>query len=112
MKAVNDGSASYAALERKAVLYEKLAQGVLPDEEEKEKYCVDFFRKGLEQDEPEQPEGHDANHFVPPENEDADADVAPLNAKPIGPGRTNAMVDNDEHKRFVRYDLLNIVLVT
>ncbi|XP_010924374.1 uncharacterized protein At4g18257 [Elaeis guineensis] len=102
MKAVNDGSTSYAALERKAELYEKLARGELSDEEEKEKYCVDFFRKGFEQDEPERPEGNDANHFVPPENEDNDADVAALNAKPIGPGRTSATVDNDEHKRFVR----------
>lgn len=111
MKAVNDGSASYAALERKAGLYEKLARGELPDEEEKEKYCVDFFRKGLEQDEPEQPEGHDANHFVPSENEDDDADVAPLNAKPIGPGRTSATVDIDEHKRFVRYMFVYIVCI-
>lgn len=102
MKAVNDGSASYAALERKAELYEKLARGELPDEEDKEKYCVDFFHKSLERDEPEQPEHCDANHFVPPESEDGDADVASLKEKPNGPGRTSATIDNDEHKRFVR----------
>lgn len=102
MKAVNDGSASYAALERKAELYEKLARGELPDEEDKEKYCVDFFHKSIERDEPEQSEHCDANHFVPPESEDGDADVASLKEKPNGPGRTSATIDNDEHKRFVR----------
>ncbi|GFQ05829.1 uncharacterized protein at4g18255, partial [Phtheirospermum japonicum] len=50
LKAVQDGSASYAALERKAEIYNKLVRGELSDEEDEEKYCVDFFRKGLEQD--------------------------------------------------------------
>lgn len=35
LKAVKDGSASYAALEKKAELYEKLSRGELPDEENK-----------------------------------------------------------------------------
>ncbi|KAF3449915.1 hypothetical protein FNV43_RR05994 [Rhamnella rubrinervis] len=47
LKAVKDGSASYAALERKAELYDKLARGELSDEEENEKYCVDFLARGL-----------------------------------------------------------------
>ncbi|GFS43171.1 cytochrome b561/ferric reductase transmembrane protein family [Actinidia rufa] len=59
LKAVNDGSASYAALERKAGLYEKLARGELSDEEDKEKYCVDFFSKSLMKDESEQPQVRD-----------------------------------------------------
>eukprot|EP00249_Psilotum_nudum_P015189 c25207_g1_i1 orf=871-1725(-) len=51
LKAETDGSASYTALEKKAELYEKLVRGELPDEEDKEKYSVDFLRKGLLQDE-------------------------------------------------------------
>ncbi|CAH2049768.1 unnamed protein product [Thlaspi arvense] len=56
LKAVNDGSASYAALEKKAELYDKLVKGELSDEEDKEKYCVDFFRKSLVQDDSSQPQ--------------------------------------------------------
>ena len=63
LKAVNDGAVSYAALERKAELYNKLIKGELSDEEDKEKYCVDFFRKGLEQDELKQPQNHDAGTY-------------------------------------------------
>ena len=29
-------------MEKKAELYDKLMRGELPDEEEREKYCVDF----------------------------------------------------------------------
>eukprot|EP00850_Spirogloea_muscicola_P019745 SM000198S05316 [mRNA] locus=s198:204581:205851:+ [translate_table: standard] len=46
-----DGSNVYAALERKAALYEKLQRGEAPDEEEKEKYSVDFLRKGTLEEE-------------------------------------------------------------
>lgn len=103
LKAVNDGSVSYAALERKAELYEKLARGEISDEEEKEKYCVDFFRKNVEQDEAEQPRHQDAFAAVPPESEDGENDVSFLfNKKPLGPGRGAGILDNDEHKRFVR----------
>ncbi|KAK9088183.1 hypothetical protein Scep_027265 [Stephania cephalantha] len=42
------------ALEKKAELYDKLVRGELSDEEEKEKYSVDFFHKGLEEDQSEQ----------------------------------------------------------
>lgn len=103
MKAVNDGSASYAALEKKAALYDKLVRGELSDEEDKEKYCVDFFRKSLVQDESQQVQGHDSLATVPPDNEDAEDDsYVSFNKKPFGLGRTAGVMDNDEHKRFVR----------
>lgn len=51
LKAETDGSASYAALERKAQLYDKLVRGELSDEEDRERYSVDFLRKGLLEDE-------------------------------------------------------------
>lgn len=104
LKAVNDGSVSYAALEKKAELYEKLARGELSDEEEKEKYCVDFFRKNVEQDESEQPRDQDASSAtVPPESEDVENDASFwFKTKPLGLGRVAATLDNDEHKRFVR----------
>ncbi|XP_057948850.1 uncharacterized protein At4g18257-like isoform X2 [Malania oleifera] len=103
LKAVNDGSVSYAALERKAELYDKLTRGELSDEEDKEKYCVDFFRKSLVPDESQQSQVNDTPPAVPPETDDADNDVSVLfNMKPVGPGRTTGMVDNNEHKRFVR----------
>ncbi|KAK7339798.1 hypothetical protein VNO77_20483 [Canavalia gladiata] len=100
LKAVNDGSVSYAALERKAELYDKLVNGELSDEEDKEKYCVDFFRKGIEQDDLQQPLSHD----VVQENEDADSDASELfNLKPpIGPGRMAGTVDRAEHKRNIQ----------
>ncbi|KAM3748624.1 hypothetical protein ACB098_05G123000 [Castanea mollissima] len=104
LKAVNDGSVSYAALEKKAELYEKLARGELSDEEDKEKYCVDFFRKNIEQDELEQPRDQDASSAtVPPESEDGENDSSFwFKTKPLGLGRVAATLDNDEHKRFVR----------
>ncbi|KAL3522670.1 hypothetical protein ACH5RR_015504 [Cinchona calisaya] len=101
LKAVNDGSASYAALERKAQLYDKLVRGELSDEEDQEKYCVDFFRKGLEQDESQQPQGHETSTT---ERQDEvgqnDGSVLP-NIRPMGLGRTAATVDRSEHKRLV-----------
>ncbi|KAH7425943.1 hypothetical protein KP509_11G078600 [Ceratopteris richardii] len=51
LKAESDGSASYAALEKKAQLYEKLVRGEFSDEEDREKYSVDFLRKGFLEDE-------------------------------------------------------------
>ncbi|KAL3684897.1 hypothetical protein R1sor_002919 [Riccia sorocarpa] len=50
LKGVEDGSNTYAALEKKAELYEKLARGEVSDDEA-EKYNVDFFRKGFLEDE-------------------------------------------------------------
>lgn len=102
LKAVNDGSASYAALEKKAELYEKLVRGELSDEEDEEKYCVDFFRKGLEQDESQQSQAHDISVSEPPVDEDGENTAFLFDKKFVGPGRTTGTVDNNEHKRFVR----------
>ncbi|KAB1221349.1 hypothetical protein CJ030_MR2G005410 [Morella rubra] len=103
LKAVKDGSASYAALERKAKLYNKLARGELSDEEDKEKYCVDFFRKNIEEDEPHLTQDQNSTSMVPPENGDGDNNASFLfTTKPVGLGRTAGTLDNDEHKRFVR----------
>ncbi|KAF5191356.1 hypothetical protein FRX31_019061 [Thalictrum thalictroides] len=103
LKAVKDGSNSYAALEKKAELYDKLVRGELPDEEEKEKYCVDFFQKGLVEDKSEQPSqgGDTSGTSVENENDDPEANML-FSSKQIGPGRTAGELNNDEHKRFVR----------
>ncbi|XP_054778929.1 uncharacterized protein At4g18257-like [Prosopis cineraria] len=101
LKAVEDGSVSYAALERKAELYDKLVKGDLSDEEDKEKYCVDFFRKGYEQDESQPPQSHGVSQTAPQENEDGDNDASVLfNIKPSA--RATGKADNVEHKRFIR----------
>ncbi|KAH7568591.1 hypothetical protein JRO89_XS06G0019500 [Xanthoceras sorbifolium] len=103
LKAVKDGSASYAALERKAELYDKLMRGELSDEEDNEKYCVDFFQKGLDKEESQQPQGRYDSADVPPEDEDSKNDASTFfNEKFVAPGRTAGAIDNDEHKRFVR----------
>ncbi|XP_039809231.1 uncharacterized protein At4g18257-like [Panicum virgatum] len=101
LKAVKDGSASYAALEKKAELYEKLSRGELPDEEDKEKYCVDFFQKSFDRVyEPQMPNSrHGTSDAVEPVNDHEDS---VSNAKPIGLGRAGTTLDRDEHKRFVR----------
>ncbi|GAB4840605.1 hypothetical protein Ancab_021377 [Ancistrocladus abbreviatus] len=102
LKAVSDGSASYAALQKKAELYDKLVRGELSDEEDKEKYCVDFFQKGLLQDELQDPQANNASAVEPPENDGDDDAFVPFNTKPVGMGRTVGTVDNNEHKRFIR----------
>ncbi|CAI8617764.1 unnamed protein product [Vicia faba] len=97
LKAVNDGSVSYAALEKKAALYDKLVKGELSDEEDKEKYCVDFFRKGDDGDDV----STTSNVFQ--ENEHGDGDAFSLfNVKPVGLGRAAGVVDGTEHKRNIR----------
>lgn len=104
MKAEKDGTASYAALEKKAELYEKLARGEVSDEEDKEKYCVDFFSKTLVKDESHQPQRH--NSFsVEINKHESDAYDEPVlpDTRAMGLGRAAGTVDNDEHKRFVRY---------
>ncbi|KAG8385305.1 hypothetical protein BUALT_Bualt03G0028100 [Buddleja alternifolia] len=102
LKAVQDGSASYAALERKAEIYNKLVRGELSDEEDQEKYCVDFFRKGLEKDEHEIPQGHDTSALEDRDKDGDDVDDLPLNdTKAAGLGRTSATVDRSQHKHFV-----------
>lgn len=103
LKAIKDGSVSYAALEKKAAIYDKLVKGELSDEEDQEKYCVDFFRKNLEQDESQLPQHHDAS--APRETDTPEDETEPsflFNSKTTGLGRTSGIVDNNEHKRFVR----------
>lgn len=102
LKAIKDGSVNYAALERKAELYDKLVRGELPDEEEKEKYCVDFFQKGLVENESEPSQvGDTSGASRRDENDDID-DTIWSKAKPVGPGRAAGGIDKDEHRRFVR----------
>ncbi|KAL0352869.1 UNVERIFIED_CONTAM: hypothetical protein Sangu_0868200 [Sesamum angustifolium] len=101
LKAVKDGSASYAALERKAALYDKLVRGELSDEEDEEKYCVDFFRKGLEQDQSQTPQPADASTTQAQGTDVDDDDLLLNNTKAAGLGRTSATVDRGQHKHFV-----------
>lgn len=101
-KAEKDGSASYAVLEKKAELYEKLVRGELPDEEDEEKYCVDFFRKGLLQDELGNDQAHHNTTTEPSQKEEEDDAFLPFNQKPFSLGRTAGNADHNEHKRFVR----------
>ncbi|KAH7545140.1 hypothetical protein FEM48_Zijuj01G0061700 [Ziziphus jujuba var. spinosa] len=105
LKAVNDGSASYAALEKKAEIYDKLMRGELSDEEEQEKYCVDFFGKRIEQDQVQQTQQNEPSAAALPGDEDSEGD-APIhfNLRPAGLGRAAATMDDDEHKRFVRQE--------
>lgn len=99
LKAINDGSVSYAALEKKAALYNKLVKGELSDEEDKEKYCVDFVRKGNDGDDV----STTSNVFQENERGDGDGDAFSLfNVKPVGLGRTSGVFDGAEHKRNVR----------
>ncbi|KAJ3704366.1 hypothetical protein LUZ61_008071 [Rhynchospora tenuis] len=109
MKAIKDGSVSYAALEKKAALYEKLSRGELSDEEEKEKYCVDFFQKTMEHDRslPSNSQHNDNANGVDLPLRDGDRDGDGVNdaffsSRPFGLGHAASTVDRDEHKRFVR----------
>ncbi|GER42731.1 cytochrome b561-related family protein [Striga asiatica] len=101
LKAVQDGSASYAALERKAELYNKLVRGELSDEEDQEKYCVDFFRKGLEQNESHVPQETDP--FTPQSQDVVGENDLLVNSTKAaaGLGRASATVDRSQHKHFV-----------
>lgn len=78
-------------------------KGELSDEEDQEKYCVDFFRKNIEQDEPQLPQDHNAS--TPGETDTLEDGTEPsflFNSKTTGLGRTSGTMDNNEHKRFVR----------
>lgn len=99
LKAVNDGSVSYAALERKAALYDKLVRGELSDEEDKEMYCVDFFRKGLEQEESKNPQGHETSTMEVQVEDGNDDELH--NMRNVGLGQASGTMDRSEHKRFV-----------
>lgn len=102
LKSIKDGSASYAALERKAELYDKLMRGEVSDEEDNEKYCVDFFRKGLEQTESPMPQGNNVSAEQAPDTDVVDGDDSLLNnTKAAGPGRVSATADRSQHKHFV-----------
>lgn len=98
LKALNEGAVSYAALEKKAELYDKLARGELSDEEDKEKYCVDFSSK-IVQEEPQHPQDHDTSGTG--QTEYGGSSMRP-NIMPMGLGRAGATFDNEEHKRFVK----------
>ncbi|KAL2930552.1 hypothetical protein RDABS01_035962 [Bienertia sinuspersici] len=103
LKAVTSGSASYAALEKKAELYEKLARGELPDEEDSDKYCVDFFRKGQEENGVQELQANKLSSGNKPEkgNDECD-DFISFSSRSTDLGRIGGAVDIDEHKRFVR----------
>lgn len=103
LKAVKDGAASYAALERKAELYDKLVRGELSDEEDQEKYCVDFFRKGLAQNESPMPRENNTSAQQAPDTDGVDVEDLPFNyATSAGPGRVSATADRSQHKHFVK----------
>ncbi|KAL3643624.1 hypothetical protein CASFOL_014439 [Castilleja foliolosa] len=102
LKAVQDGSASYAALERKAEIYNKLVRGELSDEEDEEKYCVDFFKKGLELDGSQMPKENDSCTVQSQDIDRDDGDESLLSSeKDAGLGRASATVDRSQHKHFV-----------
>lgn len=106
MKAVKDGAVSYAALERKAQLYEKLVKGELSDEEGEEKYCVDFFRKGNEHVENSKPSSTLSSSIsAPPEDlkqDDGEGDGSLFSTKFAGLGRAIGTADISQHVRMVR----------
>lgn len=102
LKAVSDGAASYAALEKKAQLYEKLVRGELSDEEDKEKYCVDFFHKGVIEDGQQEPQNISSADKMPEHENNEYGSFIPFTSKPMGLGHTAGTVDIDEHKRFVK----------
>ncbi|KAL3843815.1 hypothetical protein ACJIZ3_001218 [Penstemon smallii] len=100
LKAVRDGSARYAALEKKAELYDKLVRGELSDEEENEKYCVDFFRKGHSHDESQMPRGNNTSVETRDKDDYDGDDLLSNGSKAPGLGQTSATVDWSEHKCF------------
>ncbi|KAL9224879.1 hypothetical protein vseg_000867 [Gypsophila vaccaria] len=102
LKAVSDGSASYEALEKKAKLYEKLAKGELSDEEDKEKYCVDFSLKGLTENELKQQADSSSAAEVPLSENIVDNDFIPFTSMSKGLGHTAETADIDEHRRFIK----------
>ncbi|KAI5079765.1 hypothetical protein GOP47_0005244 [Adiantum capillus-veneris] len=104
LKAETDGSASYAALEKKAQLYEKLARGELSDEDEREKYSVDFLRKGLLEDEFRSLEAEGAGEVAPMQsNEGPTQDSSSIERRSgIGWSSDKAVGISQEHKILVR----------
>lgn len=90
-------------MERKAELYEKLVRGELSDEEDKEKYCVDFFQKGVELEQSGDPQGHETFNLESQDGDGEDDGCLLPNSKAPVLGRTSGYVDRNEHKRFVMY---------
>lgn len=78
-------------------------RGELSDEEDTEKYCVDFFRKGLEEDVSQMPQATDTSTLQAQDTDgDNGDDFLINNTKAAGLGRTTATVDRSQHKNFVR----------
>ncbi|CAA7042781.1 unnamed protein product [Microthlaspi erraticum] len=104
-KAVKDGAVSYAALERKAQLYEKLVRGELSDEEAEEKYCVDFVRKGISHEEYPRPSSTCSTSISAPAEDlkrDGDDDGSLFSTKFAGLGHAIGEADVSQHVRMVR----------
>ena len=105
LKAETDGSASYAALEKKAQLYEKLARGELSDEDEREKYNVDFLRKGYLEDEFKQLESEGREEKCEM-REDGSPEVSIIDRRTgIGWNTDKVGGITREHKLLVRYEV-------
>ncbi|CAN8274652.1 unnamed protein product [Cochlearia groenlandica] len=105
LKAVKDGAVSYAALERKAQLYDKLARGELSDEEAEEKYCVDFFRKGIKHEVDTQPSRPSNSSFTaPPEDlkTEGEDQGSLFSTKFAGLGHAVGTADISLHVRMVK----------
>lgn len=93
-------------MEKKAQLYEKLARGELSDEEAEEKYCVDFFRKGIDHgDDLHPPRTSNSSISAPPEDLKADGEddgSLLFSTKFAGLGRAVETADISQHVRMVR----------
>lgn len=102
---MKDGAVSYAALEKKAQLYEKLVRGELSDEEAEEKYCVDFSRKGIAHEEYPRPSSTRNNSIsAPPEDlkQDGQDNDSLFSTKFAGLGHAIGTADVSQHVRMVR----------
>lgn len=75
-------------------------RGGLSDQEDQQKYCLDFFRKGLEHHEPQMPGAKNTTPQKTPDDTDGD-DLLLNNKKAIGLGRASITVDRSQHKHFV-----------
>ncbi|CAL9225908.1 unnamed protein product [Arabidopsis halleri] len=104
LKAVKDGAVSYAALEKKAQLYDKLVRGELSDEEDEEKYCVDFSRKGIQHEDPKPSRTYSSSISAPPEDlkQDGEDDGLLFSTKFAGLGHAIGTADVSQHVRMVR----------
>lgn len=103
LKSIKDGSASYAALEKKAELYSKLVRGELLDEEEEEKYCVDFLSKSVSEHNLQQLEGDNKERVTDGDIRiDDNVSMSYSDGKRAGLGWTGHIGVGEEHKRLVR----------